>query len=146
MIISLILDYLIEYYLLIRPYILFSLLVTIIYFYPNKKTFIFMIILSILYDLLFSKILFIELIKLYIIYYLIIYIKNKLNTNYFSYIFILIISIYTYIIINLLLLFSLNIKVNIFLILINSLYSLIFIFGNSIILFLIFNKIKHIIL
>lgn len=91
-IISLILDYLCDYYLFIDASFFISLIITISYFWTSRKNLIFIIFLGIFYDLLFSNVLFLYLICFYLLYYFVSFIKNKISFSYFSYLIILILS------------------------------------------------------
>lgn len=155
-IIFLIVDYLISYYLpgntslviFFSPCFFISLIITYIYFLSDKEyTFYFILLLGIIYDLLFSNTLFLYLISFYLLFNLISYIKRKVNISYFSYLFILVISIIFNMFINYSLLFIMNlieIDISKLLILVfrNILSSLIF----SFIFYYFFKKIviKHI--
>ena len=101
-----IIDYILEYYFNIKSYVFISLIITIIFYFNNKNIFIYII--AILYDLLFSRVLFINLIIFYLLNNLITYLKSRMNINLVSYLIVLVLNIFFYIMINNILLLILN--------------------------------------
>ena len=119
-ILMILLDYVIRYYLVdgnvinyIEPCFFISLIVSYMYFYNSKKSFIYIILIAILYDLFFSSILFITLISFYLLYYFIYYLKSKYNLSFITYFICLILGVSLFYFIKYILLLILGINVNI---------------------------------
>lgn len=105
-ILSLILDIIINYYLpflpsffsYLQPLLFIS---TIIFFimieYRNKKKLRFLFIMVVIYDLLFNKIYFLYPIIFILLYRIIAYLKKRLNNSFFSFIMIFILSLIIFI-------------------------------------------------
>lgn len=141
--ITFILDWLSSYYLFINTCFFISLIISIMYFFNNKKTLIFILISSILYDLLFSNYLFLNLTGLYLLYYIVLFLKNRLRITYYSYLLVLIlgiISFYSIIYLLLVLLQVTDLNFRIFNIILNYLVSSIIF---SYIYYCIFNKLVN---
>ena len=99
-------DYLLNYYLLINSSLFITLIISLSYFF-KKNGFILVIFLGIIYDLLFSRYLFLYLTSFYLIYNLVIFLKKN-KINYLNYLLVLMIGIICFNIIKFLILFTFN--------------------------------------
>ena len=99
-------DYLLNYYLLINSSLFITLIISLSYFF-KRNGFILVILLGIIYDLLFSRYLFLYLTSFYLIYNLVIFLKKN-KANYLNYLLVLMIGIICFNIIKFLILFTFN--------------------------------------